>query len=173
MERAAIFEEAVSSFAAHVLVWSANEFPGSTFVVADVGLDLLVEGLEFFHWGSIDLVSHIFGSLDLLFVCRSAVHSATLSLSELVFLFHDIFFSYCSQVSGILVVSISIFSSVVHVISVGDIGTIHRLNGFEIDSSWTLDNVFQTMGKTITESIGNEEVADWVCDSVVRDVKED
>jgi len=93
--------------------------------VGDVGLDLLVEGLERFHWGSVDLVSHIFCSLDLLFVARSAVHSATLSLCELVFLFHDIFFSHSSQVAGVLVVSISIFSSVVDVISVGDIGTIH------------------------------------------------
>lgn len=93
--------------------------------MGDVGLDLLVEGLEFFHRGPVDLVSHIVGSLDLLFVCRSAVHSATLSLCELVFLFHDVFFSYSSQVPGILVVSISIFGSVVDVISVGDVGTIH------------------------------------------------
>lgn len=119
MERATIFHEAFCSFAAHVLFWCFDKLPRSTLVVGDIGLDLLVECLEFLNSFS---SCRIFLSSDLLFVSSTAVHSSTLLfVILLVIFFHDVLLGYSSEMTLVLVVSLV---TMVNIVSVGDISTV-------------------------------------------------
>mmetsp|Transcript_29703 Transcript_29703/g.45281 ORF Transcript_29703/g.45281 Transcript_29703/m.45281 type:complete len:288 (+) Transcript_29703:1730-2593(+) len=59
------------------------------------------------------------------------------------------------------------------VIAVGQVGTVERLNSFEVNCSVALDDVLERVSEAIAEAVRDEEVADGVGHLVVGDVEED
>lgn len=134
--------------------------------MGDIGLDLLVECFKFLNTF---LTLHIFLSFDLLFVCRAAVHSSTLTVFKLEIFFHDVLLGYSSKMSLVFIVSLD---AMVDIVSVGDICTVKRFNCFEVDGPWTFDNIFKTVSKTVAKTIRHEQISYRVGDLIVRNIEE-
>lgn len=103
----------------------------------------------------------------MLLVGRSRVRHS----SVLVFLVlgkNDVVLSDGSQLAFVLDVA----PPVVHVVSVSDESTFHRLASFEVDGMASFDDILETVGEPVSKSVGDEQVSNWVFDVVVRDEEE-
>ena len=122
-----VLEIAFSLFTVHVVFWSLKKEPVRTFIVSDVGFDLIHVFLK--------VILILLSSNHLLFVCISRIgHSRAVSIS-----FYD--GSHISLIKLLKVsLSMEFSSSMISIISICEEGSFHGLNSFEVNIVELLDD---------------------------------